>query len=180
MFKYAFILNSQTLTPESYSKVYENEEFYCRIAAINSMEMCYDLARKLAEDGVQLIDLCGDFDQEKAEAVRKATRDEVKVCYAKYTEEEILKLEALPSLNEYGIIIKAGGIGKTPVRAELKSSECNTYVAFVEDDSMAHAVANEMVKEGINFIELCSYFTKEKAEELVETIAHKVPVGYCG
>lgn len=180
MFKYAFILNSENLTPETYSLVYKNEEFYCKIVAVNSMEMCFDLANKLADDGVELIDLCGDFDAEKAQAIKDATGGRLDVCHAKYTEKELARVEALPALDEYGIIVNAPGVLDKPVKMELKSDECNTYVAFVANEEMANDVANEMAEGDAVFIELCSYFTKEKTEKLAKAIDYKIPVGYCG
>lgn len=180
MFKYAFIMNSSGLTPETYSVTYKNNEFYCFVTAVSGMEMSSDLAKKLAEEEFQLIDLCGDYDASKTEMIKNATNNKLDVCYAKYTEEELEKLNSLDSLNEYGIIIMADGIEDKPEKLELKSDEFNTYITIVGSDEMAIKAAKEMVGNGIAFIELCSYFDLKKAGEIAEAIERKVPIGYCG
>lgn len=180
MFKYAFLLNSETLTPDNYSNVYENPEFYCQVIGTNSMEQCLAQANALAAAGVELIDLCGDFDEEKAQALRKAADEKLEVCYAKYSASEAAKVEAMTEFKEYGILVCADGISDKAEKMELRSDELNTHVVFVADDDMACAEAKKMVTEGIQLIELCSYFTEEKAEAIIKAIDGRIPVGYCG
>jgi len=180
MFKYAFLANSAGLGPDKYSVTYENDRFCCYISAVHGMKMPCEIAEKLAAEGFELIDLCGDFNLEKAEEIRKAADGKLNVCYAKYTEENQKKYDALESMNEYGIIIMGEGIGDKPEKLELRDDEYNTYVTIVGSDEMAKAAAKEMVAQGIHFIELCSYFDLEKAEAIADTVDRKVPFGYCG
>ena len=180
MFQYAFIANSAGLDPDKYSLVYENDEFYCFVGAVHGMEMAQALAAAFADRGFQLIDLCGDFDEKKAESIKKAAEGKLDVCYAKYSEENQKKFEAMSTSNEYGIIIMADGMGDCTEWLELKDEEYNTTVAIVGSDAAAEEAAKEMVIKGIHFIELCSYFDREKADAIEKAIDAKVPVGYCG
>lgn len=180
MFKYAFFANSARLSPDKYSLTYENDEFYCYVSAVHGMKMARELAAKLSEQGIEYLDLCGDFDAEKAEDIKNASGGKLDVCYAKYTKENQEQFDALEAMNEYGLIIMGKGMGDAPERLELRDEEYNTHIAIVASDQMAIEVAKDMVEKGIHFIELCGYFNLEKAEMISEAIGRKVPVGYCG
>jgi len=178
--KYAFIMNSGTLNPESYSVLYEDGGNHYYFAAVHGMKMTRELAKKLADDGYELIDLCGDFDEEKTEEIRKASEGKIKVNYAKYTEEEMAKYNALTVNDKYGIIVLGFDLSKDMVKLELESDEYNTFIAIVAKEEMAAQEAKKMVSEGIHFIELCGYFDSDRAAAVAEAIGHKVPLGYCG
>lgn len=181
MFTFAFIVNSEGLTPEDYYWNYENEEFKFKFFATSNMEMTKKYAKKLADDGYENIDLCGDFNDDMAKEVAGATDGRINVMYAKYFDNELEKLERLPELGEYGIIINAGGIPEgTTITEKIIGSEFNTTIVLVPDDKMAEAAAQSLVDEGIDFIELCSYFDSQKAEDIINAIKGRVPVGYCG
>ena len=178
--KYAFIMNSAGLNPESYSVTYQNEGNQYYFAAVHGMIMTRELARKLADEGYQLLDLCGDYDEVKAHDVEEAAGGRMKVNYAKYSAEDQIKFEALESTNQYGIIVLGFDLTEDLVRLELKSNEYDTYITIVSEEEMAGTEAKKMVIEGINFIELCGYFDSFKAEKVAKAIDHKIPVGYCG
>jgi L-alanine-DL-glutamate epimerase-like enolase superfamily enzyme len=178
--KYAFIMNSGNLSPEVYSKLYEDRKNHYYFAATHGMEMTRELARKLADEGYDFIDLCGDFDAEKTEDVRKASGGKIQVNYAKYSEEELAKYNALLANDRYGIIVLGFDAREELVRLELESTEYNTYVAIVDTEETAAREAKKMVEEGIHFIELCGYFNAERAEKIMKAIDYKAPVGYCG
>lgn len=180
MFKYAFIMNSRSLTPETYSAAYQNEEFYCFVAAVHGMKMTRELAKKLVNEGIELIDLCGDYTKNRAEEIYEAVNEQADVCYAEYTAEEQRKFDALESTKEYGLIIMADGLEGKLVSLNIESEECNTHIILVDSDDMAAEAAKKLVANGVNFIELCSYFDLEKAKDIINVIDGKVPVGYCG
>ncbi len=178
--KYAFIMNSRTLNPETYSVVYEHEGNQYYFAGVHGMKMTKELAKKLADDGYELLDLCGDYNEEKAQEVRDASEGKTKINYAKYSDEDLEKLDALQSTDQYGVIVLGFEPSEDLTRLELTSEEYNTYIAIAGSEEIAVRTAKEMVTEGINFIELCGYFTQDKAEVIAEAIDHKVPLGYCG
>lgn len=178
--KYAFIMNSGTLSPETYSVLYEDEGNHYFFTAVHGMDMAQALAKQLADDGFEMIDLCGDYDAEKAEDIIKASDGKIKVNYAKYSEEELAKFNALPVNDRYGIIVLGFGLSKDSVRLELQSNEYNTYISIVAKEEMAALEAKRMAEDGIHFIELCSYFDAEKAGIVMNAIELRVPLGYCG
>lgn len=178
--KYAFIMNSAGLDPESYSVTYENGGNQYYFTAVHGMKMTRELAAKLAADGYQLIDLCGDFDGEKAVEVEKATGGKIKTKYAKYSEEDLAKFNALPSTNKYGVIVMGFDLTEDLIKLELNSDEFNTYISIIAKEEAAAEVAAKMIADGIDFIELCGYFDFDKAEKIAEATGRKVPMGYCG
>lgn len=178
--KYAFIMNSGTLDPETYSTLYEDRKNQYYFAAVHGMNMARQIAKKLADDGYDFIDLCGDFDAEKAADIKKAADGKVQVDYAKYTEEELARFNALPAIDRYGIIVMGFDMKEASVLLTLESEEYNTWVAIVPDEEAAAREAVKMTEQGLHFIELCGYFTAAKAEKIMSAIDHKVPVGYCG
>ena len=103
----------------------------------------------------------------------------MKIYYADYFPEELEKLEALPSLSEYGIICIADGLDKME-RLEILSSRCNTSIRLVTDLDMACQAAGELLDKGVYFIELCSWFDAEKTLAVIAAVDGKLPVGSCG
>lgn len=178
--KYAFIMNSGTLDPESYSTTYEDRQNRYYFAAVSGMTMAVALAEKLAAEGYDFIDLCGDFDAEKAEEIRNAAGKKLQVSYAKYTKEGQAKFEALDESNRYGIIVLGFDQKEELVSLSIESDEFNTYIAIVDKEETASAEAKKMVEEGIHFIELCGYFDARKAAAVSDACGHRIPIGYCG
>jgi len=178
--KYAFIMNSGTLDPEKYSVLYEDQGNQYFFTAVHGMKMTRELAGRLAADGYELIDLCGNYNEKKAGEIQEAVGGSVKVNYAKYSEEEQAKFNAMTSGDRFGIIVLGFGLSRDMVRLVLESDEYNTYVAIAATEEIAARAAETMVAEGIQFIELCGYFDAEKAAAIADAVGHRVPIGYCG
>lgn len=179
MFKYAFIANVAGAAPENYSFTYDNPESHSFITGTSSFEMTEELVKKLDQEGYDLIDLCGDFDDEATEKLQKVTKSKMEILHADYLPEELAKLEALESFQEYGLVVVMDGVEETQA-FELKNEECNMYVRFTKDLEAAKTAAKELVDQGVYFLELCSYFEKAFTLEIVKAITGKVPVGSCG
>ncbi|MDO4553330.1 MAG: DUF6506 family protein [Bacillota bacterium] len=179
MLKFAFIMNVPGACPDTYSGVYENAESYNLIAATGSMEMTEALVAKLAAEGYELFNLCGDFDDEKTAHLAAIAGGGVRMHHAGYFPEELAKLEDLDSLVEYGIVVQMRGVEETTL-VELKHPECNSYTMFVKDLDAACRAAKDLVKRGVDFIELCSWFDAERTFAVIYAIDGKVPVGSCG
>lgn len=178
--KYAFIMNSAGLDPDSYSVKYNDGENEYYFAAVHGMEMACGLAKNLADENYEMIDLCGDYDAEKATKIAEAAEGKIKVNYAKYNEKNQAKFGQLESAGKYGIIVLGFDLTEESVELELLSEEYNTYISIVSDEEMAKKQAKKMVSSGIDFIELCGYFDYEKSEKVEMAIGEKVPLGYCG
>lgn len=179
MLKAAFIANSENQNPKTYSLQYENPDFQLQMVAVSGMDMTKETLLGFVREGFDLVDLCGDFTQEMAEALRLATDNQIRVSAAVYSEEEGKKLEALTTMQNYGIILMGRGIEAEPVWLEKENEEFNTRIAIVGSDAMAQEAARVMAESGIDFIELCSYFDQEKAAALSKAAGGTVPVGYC-
>lgn len=178
--KYAFIMNSSNLTPETFSLTYEHQgnEYY--FAAVHGMKMTRELAEKLADQGFKLLDLCGDYDSDKTREVQAAVEGRMEVSFAKYSKEDQARFEALTEADKYGIIVLGFEPAEELVRLELQSDEYNTYIAIAGSEEAAARAAKDLTEEGIHFIELCGYFDQTKAELIADAIGHKLPIGYCG
>lgn len=178
--KYAFITNSRSLTPETFSAVYEyqNNEYY--FTAVHGMKMTRELVVKLAQQEFKLVDLCGAYSEEKAEEVSRAVEGRLEVSFAKYSDVDQARFEELPRADRYGIIVLGFEPAEELVRLKLQSEEFNTDIAIAATEELAAQAARDLVAEGIHFIELCGYFDQQKAEKIADAVEHKVPLGYCG
>lgn len=178
-FKYAFIMNSKTLTPDTYIGIHENAKNYYLITGVNSVQMAGELARELSEEGFSAIDLCGDFDEEKAAKVADAAGGEVEVRYARYSPFDAKRMDEMDSLGGYGLILMDSSLSETEW-LRMESDEFNTTVAFVHSLESACFAAIKLVEDGINFLEMCRWFDEERAGIVIGAIHGAVPVGYCG
>jgi hypothetical protein len=179
MSKFALIMNVPGESPETYSKSYENAESINLFVGSGDMEMAAGLVKQYADDGFELINLCGDFNEELAKRFIEIGQSKIAVFYADYSPDELKKLEALPSLKEYGFICMEKSLEKME-HLELLSNECNTTIMLVKDLDMACHAAKKLVEKGIYFIELCSWFNTERTQAVIEAIDGKLPVGSCG
>ncbi len=80
-------------------------------------------------------------------------------------------------LSRYAFIVKGQGYEPFEHRADLKSDFFQTRVVGVSDTSSACSVAEALVHDGIELIELCGGFTLEETEKIREYIKRAVPVG---
>ncbi|MEG0156553.1 MAG: DUF6506 family protein [Anaerovoracaceae bacterium] len=182
MVKLAFIMNVPGESTEEYQGTYQCEKSTTLVVGTDGMEQTEALMKDLVADGYTLFDLCGDFDEEMRSSLADAIgadNQTKRVCRADYTAEQMEKLEALPSLSEYGIIINIFGGGENG-RIDLLGKGCNSHILFVNGMEEAAQAAKQLVEEGIAFIELCSFFDGEKTKEIIDAIDGKVPVGTCG
>lgn len=178
MFKFAFFVNSETLTPENYKKELHGEGFEGLVCGVNSLELACETAKKLAEEGFEEIDLCGDFDAEKAKTIQGFAGDKIEVWHETFTKPEEEKFEKLTQLNPWGIIIHVGSKWEKDSYTVLKSAECDTYIACVDGMDETFEAAKRMVADGVTFIEICSYYNEEMCNQIVESIGGAIPIGF--
>lgn len=177
--KFAFIANVPGVTPETYSTVFETAGSYNLVAGVDGMDAAKEYVAKLAEDGFELINLCGDFDEEITAEIREIVGADVEVKNADYTKDEFMKMQFLESFKYYGMIIMDEDVDK-PHEAVLKSEECITIVIFVKDMRQAKAAGKRLIEKNVDFIELCSWFDLLRTRTIVEATDNRVPVGTCG
>ncbi len=177
MFKFAFFVNSTTLTPENYSKNLLGKDFAGLVCGVNSMELACKKAKELEETGFDEIELCGDFTGEMAKEIKDSTLGKIKICYETYSSQEKAKFDELKELNPWGIIIEVGETWDKDRYSILKSEECDTYIACVNGMEDGIHAAEQMVRDGVKFIELCSYYDEEKTNQVIEGIGGAIPIG---
>ena len=178
MVRYALMINVPGESPATYSKVYETQENYDWYVGTGDMEMATTLMKQLVAEEFDMVNLCGDFDDEMLQRFIEIGEGKTKVSAARYAPEELRKLESLSSIKEYGFISLMPGIDQIE-RLELRSDECNTYVLLVRDLEMACDAAKELVEMGIDLIELCGWFDSQKTQSIIDAIHGKAPVGSC-
>lgn len=177
--KFAFIANVEGVTPETYSTVYETEDSYNLVAGVDGMDAAREYIRKLAEDGFELINLCGDFGDEITAEMQEIAGPDVEIRNARYTIDELIKLNHLNSFRDYGIIIIVEDTEK-PHEVVLRSDSCDTRIIFVKDMRQAKRAGKRLIEKRVNFIELCSWFDILRLDPIVAATENRVPVGTCG
>lgn len=177
--KFAFIANIPGVTPETYSTVFETAGSYNLIAGVDGMDAAKEYVAKLAEEGFELLNLCGDFDDEITAEIREIVGPDVEVKNAGYTKDEFAKMQFLKSFKYYGMIIMDEDVDK-PHEEILNSEECVTRAFFVKDLKQAKTAAKKLIEQKVDFIELCSWFDLLKTMNIVDATENLVPVGSCG
>lgn len=179
MLKFAFIINMPGQNPDTYCGKYENAESCSIIAGTDGIDETKKLVKKLVADDFTLFNLCGDFDDAMTAQIRAVTGGDVKIVHSDYSSEEMKKMEKLSSLSEYGIIVKMDGV-EHPEQVDIKCDDCNTHAVFVKDMPQAENAAKKLRADGVDFIELCSWFDGERTEAVINAVDGNIPVGTCG
>ena len=113
------------------------------------------------------------------EEIRKDAGEGITVENARYTIDELAKLNKLESFHDYGMIVKMDGVDE-PQWRRLENADCALRAVFVRDMDQAKAAALEMVRKRVDFIELCSWFDQMMMEKISDETGGKVPIGTCG
>lgn len=177
--KFAFIANVAGVTPETYSTVYETAGNYALVAGVDGMDAAKDYVKKLADEGFDLINLCGDFNDEITAEIQEIAGENIRIRHADYTVDEAVKLDFLDSFRYYGIIIMLDDVEKIHEEV-LRSEECDAHIMFVKDMRQARNAARKLLEKRMNFIELCSWFDRLRLDSIVEATDNRLPVGTCG
>jgi hypothetical protein len=118
--KFAFILNTNGGHPDTYNVNYSTsmDEFW--IYGVTGVEEGIEFAKTLKGNDFDLVNLCGDFDEEMTAEVAATG---IEACNAKYLPAELDKIGELTDeqLCEYGIIIAA----EETESIDKKDSACN-------------------------------------------------------
>ena len=177
--KFGFVFETEWAVDEKFVSTCETENVLEKVIGVESATMGKKAVEILAKDEIKTFDFCGAFLPEHLDALKEEYGKEYTFNLMKYLPEEEAKLEQAESLAHYGVIIKNGEINSLQ-KEELVCPTCETTIYFVKDMEMAKEAARELIDAEIDFIELCSFFDKEKLEEIIEEIDGKVPVGTAG
>jgi 2-keto-3-deoxy-6-phosphogluconate aldolase len=81
------------------------------------------------------------------------------------------------ALRRFGFIVKGAGYEPATHTVKLASPQITTTMVGVSRPEDAPAVAQAMVADGVQLIELCGGFGPRWTARVIEAIAGKVPVG---
>lgn len=180
MMKFAYMINIPGYTPETYCGEYDSGKSITRIVGTDNIDQAVEYAAKLAEEGFNLFNLCGDFDDEVTAKISQAVGEGIKVRNAAYSSEELEKVEALEEFTKYGVIAVDPAVDE-PVVLEVSCDALYTKMWIVKDQEQANKAARRLSEEGMHDIELCSWFTEERTAPIIEAVnSDKIPVGSCG
>lgn len=178
MAKFAFIINVEGADPATHKAELQGKNLN-RIYCVDGKDAAEGLVKDLDKEVFRIFNFCGDFTAKDMEKYEADVTGGAKFQNARYAPEQKEKLEKLDSFAEYGvIIIDSGMVGIR--KAEISAPGCNVRVRFIRNVKEAGNAAMELVDEGIDFIELCSWFDGEKTGAIIKAVDGKVPVGSCG
>lgn len=81
-------------------------------------------------------------------------------------------------ITNYGFIVKGTGYNAKTNKSTLDSGAFKTTVVGVETDERAIEVAQQMLAEGVQLIELCGGFDSNTADTIMDALENAIPVGY--
>ncbi len=83
-------------------------------------------------------------------------------------------------LSKFGFIVTGSGLDPDTNRMSMKSDSFEMIAVGVENASEGVSVAQDMVANGIELIELCGGFGPIWTSKIIEAINGKIPVGSVG
>lgn len=92
---YGFIILAPDYNPTKQHAILENEYFRTEVVGVNSVEEAVEVSRELISQGVQLIELCGGFGEEKANKVIDSLKSDIPIGFVGFSVKENEKLVSL-------------------------------------------------------------------------------------
>jgi Family of unknown function (DUF6506) len=84
------------------------------------------------------------------------------------------------ALHKFGFIVTGAQLDPAQHRSVMQSPAFEMISVGVSSPAQAPVVAQQMVSEGVQLIELCGGFGPAWTARVQEAIAHRVPVGSVG
>lgn len=174
----------ETLNPEAATPlVRESRSGRQAIVGLTHVEDLPSAAKKLADQGYRLIELCGGISPAWRSKVATAVGDKALVSSATFGIESLLSaasynanfLAGRPQREAFIIV----GADADPARDRITrlSEGQNTTFVYVPDDATGARVAAELCEEGVALIELYGGFTTEGIAAVIEAVDGRAPVG---
>lgn len=91
---YGFIVKAPGYTPEEHRQTMNSDQFQTTIVGVSTVEQACVEAVKLAEAGIQVVELCGGFGEEAAQEVIKAVAGRAPVGFVCFTKDQGDQLSA--------------------------------------------------------------------------------------
>ncbi|GGJ05749.1 hypothetical protein GCM10007978_49180 [Shewanella hanedai] len=84
------------------------------------------------------------------------------------------------TLTHYGFIVLAKGYQPKIQRSVMENEHFKTQVIGVSSVEDAVTVANDLIKEGVQVIELCGGFGEDNANKVINSLDSQTPIGFVG
>ena len=84
------------------------------------------------------------------------------------------------ALSKFGFIVTGAQLDPAQHRQQMRSAAFEMTTVGVSSPAQAAAVAQQLVREGVQLIELCGGFGPKGTAQVQEAIGHAVPVGAVG
>lgn len=95
LLRFAFIVKGPGYSPGEHRAELTSPQFSTRVVGVGDLVSAISVARELIDQGVQLIELCGGFSEDKAAELRQHTGNKVPVGVVVYTPEQAQELSRL-------------------------------------------------------------------------------------
>lgn len=79
---------------------------------------------------------------------------------------------------KYGFIVKAANYGYRIDNSVIETELFRTEIVDVSTDDEAVIVAKNLIKNGVQVIELCGGFGEESADQIISAVDSNVPIGF--
>ena len=86
---YGFIVKGAGFNPEKHRSVLNSPQFKTTVVGVERVEEAYQVAKEMAEGGVQVIELCGAFQSENAEKLMQALGNTIPVGVVQFNEKAL-------------------------------------------------------------------------------------------
>jgi len=91
---YAFMVIGPGLTPDANTVITSSPFFKATVVGVDTVDQACDSAKELVKNGVQMIELCGGFDEVAVQKVIGAVGGQIPVGAAAYSDAEQGKVDA--------------------------------------------------------------------------------------
>lgn len=79
--KFAYILMGAHYTPEEHNAIFETKNQITYIYTVKNLDEAIEKSKKLKDDGIGVIELCGAFGKDGADKIIEATDNKVGIGY---------------------------------------------------------------------------------------------------
>lgn len=179
----AIVYEGYGAKPNETKFVRDSESGRLTIVAIGGLSEIISTAIALADEGAELIELCGYISPVWRAKVQEAVGHRTKVSSVTFGYESLVLAAAYSQSFQEGnplpeaFIILERGSNSVQDRFEKSYHPQHTTFIPVPDETMAASIAVELVNEGFGLIELYGGFTTAGAAKVIEAVDGRVPVG---
>jgi len=177
LYQYGYIVNLDGAAMER--AAFSSAEYSVSAVAVSSMEMAILAAKELIAQGAVHIDFCGDFDDAKMRDIAEKAGGGVTLAAAKYYSEQLVKLDTI-NMDRFVHIVWGRGFDPARDGAEINLPSCEMKIIGVSSLEEACDVADTLVEQGIEFIELSFVFGVNETNAVINAVDSRAAIGSAG